>query len=106
MVKKEWGIAHMRWKQYIHTTQNTNLTSSENIYKQNDKQLEGFYHWRKISIKTFPCEKKLLSDEQSLNNYFPQGKVFMEVLFSKHNWFAILDTNWKYFYIRHFKQTL
>ena len=26
-------------------------------YEEIDTQLEGFYHWRKNSIKTFPCEK-------------------------------------------------
>ena len=33
-----------------------NLTSTQNIYEKIDKQLKGFYHWIKTSIKTFPYE--------------------------------------------------
>ena len=43
-------------------TQNTNPPSTQNIFEKIAKQLEGFYNWRKSSIKTFPCEKYLLSD--------------------------------------------
>ena len=49
-----------RWKQYVHTTQNTNLTSTNNIYEKIDKQLEDFYHWRKTFIKTWKMWKVII----------------------------------------------
>ena len=61
--------------------QNTNPPSTQNIYEKIDKQLEGFYHWGKSSIKTFPCEKYLLSD-----------------CFWKLIWFAVQGINEKKFF--------
>ena len=46
-----------RWRQYIHTAQNTNLTSIQNIHKKIDKQLEDFHYWRKTSKKNFSMGK-------------------------------------------------
>ena len=56
------------WEPHLHFTtfknsillQKTDIGKTASInpcYEKTDTQLEGFYHWRKTFIKTFPCEK-------------------------------------------------